>query len=78
MGPVSIMTMVHCCVSRNDFPSNMIDLSNYLLGYGIKINPNNISENDLGVMMNNLGLMIDSPDAEGGAIIQTSFDRVKN
>ena len=72
-GPVSIMTLVHCC-TKGTYHTNILKFCDYLSKYGIKITPNNIKNNDLGTMMKDLGLIFVSPDAEGGMMINSPFD----
>lgn len=72
-GPVAAMTLTYCCASKSKFPRNVADFCKHLAGYGICIHPNDVPASDLGSTMTNLGLILDSPDAEGGMMISSPF-----
>lgn len=72
-GPVSAMTLTYCCAIKSRFPRNVADFCKHLAGYGIFIHPNDVPASDLGSTMTNLGLILDSPDAEGGMMISSPF-----
>ncbi len=72
-GPVSAMTLTYCCAIKSKFPRNVADFCKHLAGYGICIHPNDVPASDLGSTMTNLGLILDSPDAEGGMMISSPF-----
>jgi hypothetical protein len=72
-GPVAAITLTYCCAIKSNFPRNVADFCKHLAGYGICIHPNDISSSDLGSTMTNLGLILDSPDAEGGMMISSPF-----
>jgi hypothetical protein len=72
-GPVAAMTLTYCCATKSKFPRNVADFCKHLAGYGICIHPNDVPASDLGSTMTNLGLILDSPDAEGGMMISSPF-----
>jgi hypothetical protein len=72
-GPVAAMTLTYCCAIKSKFPRNVADFCKHLAGYGICIHPNDVPASDLGSTMTNLGLILDSPDAEGGMMISSPF-----
>ena len=67
-GAVTLMTLVHCCSYRSGtiLLSNLIDA---LLMYGISI-PQGETEIMFKNQLRELGLTIDSPDAESGMVLQ--------
>jgi hypothetical protein len=77
-GPVAILTMVHCCSSGKKGARNVGDLSNHLSKYGFSIEPQEIADSEMGRILRNLGLVLDSPDAEGGMILSPPFEISKN
>ena len=72
-GPVAILTMVHCCCFGKKGARNVGDLSNHLSKYGFAIDPQEITDSEIGRILRNLGLVLDSPDAEGGMILSPPF-----
>ena len=72
-GPLAAMTLTYCCAIKSKFPRNIDDFCKHLGGYGISINSNDVIASDLGTTMTNLGLILDSPDAEGGRMIKSPF-----
>tara|TARA_B110000008_G_scaffold243267_1_gene252180 strand:- start:217 stop:1716 length:1500 start_codon:yes stop_codon:yes gene_type:complete len=72
-GPVAILTMVHCCSSGKNGARNIGDLCKHLSKYGFSIDPQEIADSDMGRILRNLGLVLDSPDAEGGMILSPPF-----
>lgn len=73
IGRVAAMAMAFCCTANYDYPRTVVDFCKHLESYGIFINPNDIPKIDLGNTLRNLGLIIDSPDAEGGIVIVSPF-----
>lgn len=74
-GPVSAMTLTYCCAVESRFPRNIVDFCAHLANYGIYLHPNDFLATDLGSIMKNLGLILDSPDAEGGMMIFSPFTK---
>jgi hypothetical protein len=50
----------------------------HLKQYGIEIDPDDVSNSELGNTMRSLGLVLDSPDAEGGIALINPFDYVSD
>jgi hypothetical protein len=73
-GPVAAMALTYCCAVKSKFPRNIANFCEHLGGYGIHIHPNDVPSSDLGSTMTNLGLILDSPDAEGGMMIISPFN----
>ena len=74
-GPVSIMTLTHCCSSQALFERNIVDFCQHLSHYGIQVSAHEVPKIELGTKMMSLGLILDSPDAEGGMMIRTPFSK---
>lgn len=67
-GAVTLMSLVHCCSCSNStvLLSNLIDA---LMAYGVTIPPGETMET-FKMQLRELGLTIDSPDAESGMVLQ--------
>lgn len=67
-GAVTLMSLVHACSCNNStvLLSNLVDA---LLAYGVTIPPGEITET-FKMQLRELGLTIDSPDAESGMVLQ--------
>ena len=67
-GAVTLMSLVHACSCNNStvLLSNLVDA---LLAYGVAIPPGEITEK-FKMQLRELGLTIDSPDAESGMVLQ--------
>lgn len=74
MGPVSILTLVHACTHVSRGSKNVEDLRAHLLRYGIGFKTSEVENTSLGKAMRNLGLVLDSPDAEGGMVLISPFE----
>ena len=75
LGPVSAMALTYCCAVESKFPRNIADFCSHLASYGIYIHPSDFSKSELGSVMTNLGLVLDSPDAEGGMMVYSPFNK---
>ena len=73
LGPVSVLTLVHCCSHRAKGPRTVEDFCRHLGNYGIEVRAQDVPHNDLGQTLRNLGLVLDSPDAEGGMVLVNPF-----
>lgn len=73
LGPVSVISMVHCALAGMGGPRSIHRLSLHLAAYGIIINRHDIAQNDLGHQLRMLGLVLDSPDAESGMLLLPPF-----
>lgn len=73
MGPVSVLTLVHATTAKKTGPSTVADLCDHAARYGIEIEAQNVPASTLGQTLRNLGLVLDSPDAEGGMVLVDPF-----
>jgi hypothetical protein len=78
LGPVSVMTVVHACTHDSKGPRTLNNFCSHLKQYGIEIDPDDVSNSELGNTMRSLGLVLDSPDAEGGIALINPFDYVSD
>jgi hypothetical protein len=76
LGPVSVLSLVHCCTHRAKGPRTVEDFCRHLANYGIEIRAQDVPRSDLGQTLRNLGLVLDSPDAEGGMVLVSPFKSV--
>lgn len=74
LGPVAVMTLVHCCVQSGRGPRTVEDLCGHLAWYGIDATSREVADGDLGHTLRNLGLVLDSPDAEGGMVLYSPLN----
>jgi len=72
-GSVAIMMLCHCCAAGSKAPRTVEHLCEHLNWYGIGVKPNDLVVSELGQTLRNLGLVLDSPDAEGGMVILDPF-----
>jgi hypothetical protein len=77
LGPVSAIAVVHCALSGMGGPRSIHVLSQHLSSYGIAIEKHDIANNDLGIQLRMLGLVLDSPDAESGMLLLPPFPASK-
>jgi hypothetical protein len=79
LGPVAVMTLIHCCVRSGKGPRTVEDLCRHLACYGIEARARDVADGDFGQTLRNLGLVLDSPDAEGGMVLFSPLkpDRIK-
>ncbi len=75
LGPVAILTMVHCCTSAVKGPRTVEDLCLHLGKYGFDVKAQDVPNSEFGTSLRSLGLVIDSPDAEGGMVLVNPFQR---
>jgi hypothetical protein len=78
LGPVAVMTLVHCCVRSGRGPRTVEDLCRHLACYGIEAPSRDVADGDLGHTLRNLGLVLDSPDAEGGMVLFSPLNKKDN
>lgn len=74
LGPVAVLTMVHCALHGLAGPRSIHRLAEHLAEYGVFVDHNDIAQNDLGQQLRMLGLVLDSPDAESGMLLLPPFD----
>lgn len=72
-GPVMILALVYSCTSEGSGIRTVEDLCKHLGEYGVKINPDEVADTKLGHSLRTLGLVLDSPDAEGGMVLLDPF-----
>ena len=73
LGPVAVLAMVHCALHGMGGPRSVHRLAEHLAEYGVIVNRNDIGQNDLGHQLRDLGLVLDSPDAESGMLLLPPF-----
>ncbi len=73
LGPVAVLALVHCSLSKTSGPRSVRRLAQHLQGYGISVDHRDIAQNDLGHQLRMLGLVLDSPDAESGMLLVPPF-----
>jgi hypothetical protein len=76
LGPVAVLATVHCCTNGAKGPRTVEDLCRHLAKYGIEVRAQDVPLSDLGQTLRNLGLVLDSPDAEGGMVLVNPFTSV--
>lgn len=74
LGPVSVLTMVHCCTHGARGPRTVEDFCRHLAHYGIELRAQDVPHIDIGQTLRNLGLVLDSPDAEGGMVLRSPLE----
>ena len=77
-GPVALLTMVHNCTATSNGPRTVQDLCDHISKYGYEMNAQDIPDSEVGASLRNLGLVIDSPDAEGGMVLDSPFSVQEN
>ena len=75
LGPVAVMALVHCCVRSGRGPRTVKDLCRHLACYGVEAPELDVADGDLGHTLRNLGLVLDSPDAEGGMVLFSPLNK---
>ena len=74
MGPVAVLTLVHACTAGKTGTTNIEDFFSHLQKYGIELSVNDVSNSTLSRTLRNLGIVVDSPDAEGGMVLLSPFE----
>lgn len=74
MGPVAILTLVHACTHGKLGSSNIEDLFLHISKYGIELTIQDLMSSSLERTLRSLGLVVDSPDAEGGMALLSPFE----
>lgn len=76
-GPACLIFFVHSACSRQEnIPVSIEDLKSYLLDYGILAPTGELSKGKTGSDLQQLGLVVDSPDAGGGRLLVAPFKGV--
>lgn len=73
LGPVAVLSLVHCCLWGVNGPRSVQRLAHHLARYGISVGIDDIAQGDLGQKLRMLGLVLDSPDAESGILLVPPF-----
>jgi hypothetical protein len=73
LGPTALLLMVHCTAAQTDGPCTIADLIKQLSFYGLEAEIQQDSNSAFYKLLRSLGLVIESPDAEGGMVINTPF-----
>lgn len=73
LGPVAVLSLVHCCLWSVRGPRSVQRLAQHLAAYGIAVSVEEIAHSDLGQKLRMLGLVLDSPDAESGMLLVPPF-----
>ena len=76
LGPVAVLAVVHACTAGTSGPRTVEDFCRHLAAYGIMIEVQDVPTSPLGKTLRNLGLVLDSPDAEGGMVVVNPFTLV--
>lgn len=76
-GPVLLMAMCYCtAMEMRGAPTTLQDLANHFSRYGIKVSTGDLQEGMLARDLEEIGVIIDSPDAGGGRLIVNPFSRL--
>ncbi len=73
LGPVAVLSIVHSCLSKSSGPRSVKSLVSHMQWYGVDVDIKDIVDGDLGSTLRQLGLVIDSPDAESGMLLTRPF-----
>jgi hypothetical protein len=77
LGPVAILAMTHCALHKAAGPRSIQQLINHMKWYGMEIRIDHIVSGDIGMTLRQLGLVLDSPDAESGMLLEKPFIHAK-
>lgn len=77
LGPVAVLSLVHACTHNAKSLRTVDDLCLHLGRYGIDVQAQDVPHSRLGLTLRNLGLVVDSPDAEGGMVVLNPFVEVQ-
>jgi len=78
LGPVSVLALVHACTRDAQGPRTVDDFCKHLGEYGLEVEAQDIPGSALGQTLRNLGLVLDSPDAEGGMVLVSPFELARS
>ena len=73
LGPAALLLMVHCTVTRINGPATVADLTEQLARYGLEADVQQDKNSNIHKLLRSLGLVVESPDAEGGMVIKSPF-----
>ena len=71
-----MIALVFSCTCQSSGSANMDDLLEHLGRYGIELGPDDRESSSLVTTLRALGLVLDSPDAEGGMALVPPFEVV--
>lgn len=74
LGPVAVLAMTHCTLYKAAGPRSIQKLINHMKWYGMEIRIDHVVSGDLGVTLRQLGLVLDSADAESGMLLEKPFE----
>jgi hypothetical protein len=77
-GPLLLLGLVHATCVKSRGPSTVEDLCNQLAEYGIELRPDSVASSAVGNKLRSLGLVLDSPDAEGGMVLVDPFTSLED
>jgi hypothetical protein len=73
-GPAMLIFLAHaCCQTQGDLPVSLEDFRNHLNDYGLHTPAGELLTGRLCFDLQNLGLVVDSPDAAGGRLLVRPF-----
>ncbi|MBR0804331.1 hypothetical protein JQ636_12345 [Bradyrhizobium japonicum] len=72
-GPVALLTSAYCCTAASHTPKTILDLVVHAEKYGVGLRASGAFDGRLIASLRTLGLILDSPDAEGGMMIKPPF-----
>jgi len=73
-GPAMLISLVHaCCYAQGNIPATIEDFRSHLADYGLRVPTGEFTKGRVGTDLENLGLVIDSPDAAGGRLLVDPF-----
>jgi hypothetical protein len=72
-GPIGVLTMAHLAGSQNGGSATANGLVRQFSKYGIRVTLDEVTQGKVGQDLRHLGLVVDSPDAEGGMLIRSPF-----
>ena len=72
LGTNAVLAMVACC-AQEGFQVTTVDLRDQLSKFGVVASIEDLTEGNIGKQLRGLGLVVDSPDAEGGMAISFPY-----
>lgn len=73
-GPAMLISLVHaCCYTQGEIPATIEDFRSHLADYGLRVPTGELAKGKVGTDLENLGLVVDSPDAAGGRLLVDPF-----
>lgn len=74
LGPVTLLALAYaCCSDRQGRPVTLDDFAEHLAMYGIRPPREGLVKSDVVARLEQLGVIIDSPDATGGRVLVNPF-----